>query len=224
MSYYDEDFYTEPCEFEEQIEELKAALASSVQQKFLDEMDALRKENKSLREFRDKKEAYERELAQVKQQYKTKMRDAEMNADRKKLKDLLSGVSTIGYRVGYKYIQGPKCDKCENDRKIHFTSPSGRKMKEDCLCARRTVNYYPTEVSLVSFYARDEVSSVYYEMKQEDRDCDRYDLCAEIYDHDKAKAFEEINKYRVVFLEKEDCQRYCDWLNEVEAQKGSAPC
>ena len=97
-------------------------------------------------------------------------------------------------------------------------------MKEDCLCAKQTVTYYPTEVSLVSFYARDKVSSVYYELTEEDRDCDRSDLRAEIYGRDKAKAFEEINRYRIVFLEKEDCQRYCNWLNEVEAQKGSAPC
>ncbi len=221
---YDEDFYVEPCEFEEQIEGLKTALASSVQQRFLDEMDALREENEALREFRDKKESYERELARVKQQYEAKMRDAEIEAHRKKLKDLLAEVSVIGYRVGYKYTQGPKCGKCDKDRKIYFTSPSGRKMKEDCLCAKQTVTYYPTEVSLVSFYARDKVSSVYYEMKEEDRDCDRYDLRAEIYGRDKAKAFEEINRYRIVFLEKEDCQRYCNWLNEVEAQKGSAPC
>ena len=221
---YDEDFYVEPCEFEEQIEGLKTALASSVQQRFLDEMDALREENEALREFRDKKESYERELARVKQQYEAKMRDAEIEAHIKKLKDLLAEVSVIGYRVGYKYTQGPKCGKCDKDRKIYFTSPSGRKMKEDCLCAKQTVTYYPTEVSLVSFYARDKVSSVYYEMKEEDRDCDRYDLRAEIYGRDKAKAFEEINRYRIVFLEKEDCQRYCNWLNEVEAQKGSAPC
>lgn len=67
MNYYDEDFYTQPCEFEEKIEELKTALALSVKKKFLDEMEALRKENESLREFRDQKKAYDQELAQAKQ-------------------------------------------------------------------------------------------------------------------------------------------------------------
>ena len=46
MNYYDEDFYTQPCEFEEKIEELKTALALSVKKKFLDEMEALRKEDR----------------------------------------------------------------------------------------------------------------------------------------------------------------------------------
>ena len=99
MNYYDEDFYTQPCEFEEKIEELKTALALSVKKKFLDEMEALRKENESLREFRDQKKAYDRELAQAKQQYEIKMREAESIANRKKLKDLLSLFSVTGYRV-----------------------------------------------------------------------------------------------------------------------------
>ena len=223
MNYYDEDFYTQPCEFEEKIEELKTALALSVKKKFLDEMEALRKENESLREFRDQKKAYDRELAQAKQQYEIKMREAESIANRKKLKDLLSLFSVTGYRVHTEYVPGPKCDKCDDERKIHYISPAGRKMTEDCLCAAKTPIRSPKEVALVSFIASDKLSSTYFDRTSEDRDYDRYDLCAELYDRDE-KPFEEINQYRVVFLKKEDCQRYCDWLNETEAQKRSALC
>lgn len=223
MNYYDEDFYTQPCEFEEKIEELKAELASSVQKKFLDEINTLREEIESLREFRDQKKAYDRELAQAKQQYEIKMREAERVASRKKLKDLLSLFSVTGYRVHTEYVPGPKCDKCDDNRKIHYISPVGRKMVEDCLCAAKTPVHSPKEVALVSFTASDKLSSTYFDRTSEDRDYDRYDLCAEMYDKDK-KPFEEINWYRVVFLKKEDCQRYCDWLNEMEAQKGSTSC
>lgn len=224
MCYCDENFYREPSEFEEEIEKLKAALASSVQQKFLDEMDALRRENELLRDFRDEKEAYDRELAQAKAQYEAKRREAEMQANRKKLKDLLALFSVTGYRVWTNYVQGPKCDKCDKDRKIHYVSPAGRKMTEDCTCAVQTPIYSPKEVSLVSFYASDKLSSMYFERESEDRDYDRYDMCAELYDRHEDITFEKINKYRVVFLKMEDCQRYCDWLNEVEARKRSAAC
>jgi len=223
MNYYDEDFYTQPCEFEEKIEELKTALALSVKKKFLDEMEALRKENESLREFREQKKAYDQELAQAKQQYEIKMREAESIANRKKLKDLLSLFSVTGYRVHTEYVPGPKCDKCDDERKIHYISPVGRKMTENCLCAAKTPIHSPKEVALVSFIASDKLSSTYFDRTSEDRDYDRYDLCAEVYDKDK-KPFEEISKYRVVFLKKEDCQRYCDWLNETEAQKRSTLC
>ena len=224
MNYYDEDFYTQPCEFEEKIEELKAELASSVQKKFLDEMEALRRENESLREFRDQKKAYDRELAQAKQQYEIKMREAESVANRKKLKDLLSLFSVTGYRVHTEYVPGPKCDKCDDKRKIHYISPAGRNMEEDCLCAAKTPIRSPKEVALISFIASDKLSSTYFNRTSEDRDYDRYDLCAELYGGDKEIPFEKINQHRVVFLKKEDCQQYCDWRNEMEAQKRSASC
>ena len=59
--YYDDEFYTEPSEFDEEIESFKEALSKSIQKKFLDEMEELREENISLREFRDNKERYEQE-------------------------------------------------------------------------------------------------------------------------------------------------------------------
>ena len=215
MSYYDEDFYMELSEFEEQIEEMKASLASSVQKKFLDEMDALRKENELLREFRDHKEAYERELRQVKAEYNVKMRDAQREADRKRLKDLLSLFSVIGYRPKPEYKQGPKCDKCDDNRKIHFISPSGREMTESCPCAVTTPVYSPKKVPLVSFYAGKELNDVYFERVDENIDYDRYDYIAYLYDKGQ-RPFEKINQYRVVFLDVEECQKYCDWLNEQE--------
>ena len=224
MCYYDEDFYAEPYEFEEQIEELKTALASSVQKKFLDEMEELRRENESLKEFRDQKKAYDRELAQAKAQYEAKMRDAEMKAGRKKLKDLLSLFAVTGYRVHTEYVYGPKCSKCDDKRKIHYVSPAGRKMVEDCLCAKGTPVYSPKEVQLVSFYVSDKLSTMYFERTDKDRDYDRYDMCANVYDRDKPVPFEKLNQYSAVFLNEEDCQRYCDWLNKMEGQKRSASC
>lgn len=220
MSYYDDYFFGEPTEFDEQIAELKKALTSAVKKEFLDKMDALRKENESLREFRDNKRAYDRELERLEEQYERKMRDAEREANKKKLKDLLALFSVTGYRVDYKFKQRTKCDKCDKYRKIHFTSPSGRKMTEDCSCAKGTRHYFPKEVSLISFNAGKKLDNVYFELISQNDYCDRYDLCADLYDQNKGIKYENINKVRVVFPQKEDCQAYCDWLNEREKEKG----
>jgi len=117
MSYFDDEFFYEPSEFEMQIAELKTALVSAVKKEFLDEMDTLRKENESLREFRDNKEIYDLELEQLKDQYERKMRDAEREANKKKLKDLLALFSVTGYRVAHELKREPKCDKCDEYRK-----------------------------------------------------------------------------------------------------------
>ena len=217
MSYYDEDFYYDPSEFDSQVEEFKTALASSVQQKYLDEMAELRAENESLREFRDKRDEYECKLNRAKQEYQQKMRDAERQANKQRLKDLLSFFSVVGYRVKREYMQGPKCDRCDENREIHFVSPLGREMKEKCTCAAGTTTRRPKQVNLMSFYAAKGLSNDYFERSNENRDYDRYDLCARLYDKDKPP-FEIINEYTVVFLKEEDCQAYCDWLNKQEAK------
>lgn len=153
MSYYDEDFYIEPCEFEEEIENLKESISKSIQKKFVDEMEALRAENETLREFRDNKEKYEHKLKELEVEYQLKMKEAERKADSKKLKDLLRVFAVTGYRVNCEYKIGPKCDRCDKDRKIHFVTPMGRSMEEVCNCAKKTSIYCPKKVSLIRFNA-----------------------------------------------------------------------
>lgn len=218
MSYYDEyseDFYCEQGEFDEHIENLKTALKSPIQKEFLDEMEKLRKENGELREFRNLKEKYERELKEKKREYDIKIRNAEIEADRKKLKDLLSLVSAIGYRVKIDYIKDPKCNKCDNNRYISFISPLGREMKEPCLCDTAKKIYNCTEVELISFRVAEKLSDVYYELAEKNRESNRYEMIAELYDENK-HSFDELNLYRCVFLRKEDCEQYCNWLYEQD--------
>lgn len=218
MSYYDEDFYMEPCEFEEEIENLKESISKSIQKKFVDEMEALRAENETLREFRDNKEKYEHKLKELEVEYQLKMKDAERKADNKKLKDLLRAFAVTGYRANCEYKIGPKCDRCDKDRKIHFVTPMGRSMEEECNCAKKTSTYCPKKVSLIRFDAEEEIAGVYFEQVRAGKDYDIYSLCADVYDKDK-KPFGKISSYYTVFLHEDDCQQYCDWLNELEALK-----
>lgn len=212
--YYDEDFYTEPSEFEAQIDSMKESLAAAVQKKFLDEMEALRKENEALREFREKKEEYDRELEEVKSEYRLKMRDAELTANRKKLKELLRMFSVQGYRPNPNYLIGPKCDKCDDKRRIHFISPMGREMSEDCLCAKRKRHFSPNAVGLFSFEVGEDIIGKCFE-RNDGREHDRYDYISALYGSENLD-YEEINWYRAVFLNEADCQKYCDWLNSKE--------
>lgn len=216
MSYYDEDFYMEPCEFEEEIENLKESISKSIQKKFVDEMEALRAENETLREFRDNKEKYAYKLKELEIEYQLKMKEAERKADSKKLKDLLRAFAVTGYRVNCEYKIGPKCDRCDKDRKIHFLSPMGRSMEEECNCAKKTSTYSPKRVSLIRFDVEEKIADVYFEQTRETRNCGSYSLCDDVYDKYK-EPFEEIDWYYTVFLHEDDCQQYCDWLNELEA-------
>lgn len=218
MSYWDYDFYDEPSEFEEQVGEFKKALTESVKKEFLEEMQALKEENERLREFIDKEEDYNRELERIKRDCAIRAENAERDAKRKRLNELLKDVSVFGYRPKYTYEIGPKCDKCDNNRRIHFRSPSGRDLTEDCVCAKRKVTYVPARVSLVEFCATDRFDSVYYERTEESGEYSRYDLIADVFDKSENKSFDDINQYHVVFLNEEDCRRYCEWLNDEQNQ------
>lgn len=203
MSYYDFNYYEELSEFDMQVEKFKSSLVSSMREEFLDEMAALIKENEELREFRDNKKKYEQELREAKAEYQRKIEEAERNANSKKAKDLLRTFSVIGYRANPEYKQGPR----------------GRNMTEKCSCAKETCIYSPKEVKLLRFYAGKEIVDTYFEQVGRDEVYDSYSLCAQIYDKTK-KPFVDINWVYTVFLQEDDCQKYCDWLNKKEALKG----
>lgn len=118
-SEYEEDFddiYAELPEVSEQIEELMEAVRRSVKQEILDEVEQLREENESLREFRDKKYEYEMKLLRLQKEYEEKL----ANVERERFNFLTRNICTVGYAVDYDETEKPKCDKCNADREIEF--------------------------------------------------------------------------------------------------------
>lgn len=223
---YEDDFYYEPSEFDQQVDEFKASLMKSVKEEFLQRMAALEKENAALREFRDDKEAIIRDCESRVAKAQREARDAEDKWKNARLHKLLGDFLTVGWKVGYKYEYGPKCDKCDEDRYLHFLSPQGNKCKEKCNCAKYITRYFPEEAVLSKIYVRTnnflsgvdlDLRNRYYTVKHED-DHDKYEVASDVYE--SGFECEKVdNKYRAVFLSEEDCQRYCNWLNEQEAKK-----
>lgn len=213
MSYYDEDFYEYPNEFEEDLYAFKEALASSVKEKYLEKMNALEQENRELREFKDRQAEYKKELERIRFNYEIKKQNAERDARSYRLRDLLKDFSVIGYRPINNPIKKPKCDKCDENRRIHFKSPSGKEFTEPCECANWNAHYEPRQVELFKFYAGNKLTDMYY-TKQESEEYDRFDLHSNVCSSLSDVKLEELNSYYVVFLKEEDCKKYCEWLNE----------
>lgn len=80
--WYDEDFYSEPSEFDMQIEEFKESLSKSVKKEYLEEMEKLRKENQALWEVKKNFEQIKREYENKKHKLEIAVRDAENKAKR----------------------------------------------------------------------------------------------------------------------------------------------
>ena len=56
MSWYDDDFYNEPSEFDMLVGEFKESLMKSVKESYVKEMEQLKKENEELKEFRKERQ------------------------------------------------------------------------------------------------------------------------------------------------------------------------
>ena len=116
----DYDFYDEPSEFEMQIEEFKQGLMRAVKQEILDEMESLREENMELQTFKREKDQMKREHRDALVDLQIKANDAEKKANRKKLVEVFGEYLTVAWGVLDDYVALPKCDKCDDQRYIHF--------------------------------------------------------------------------------------------------------
>lgn len=236
--YYDyDDYWSEPSEFEMQIEEFKDALRNEVKDEIKKKIESLENEVASLKEFRDEKNKfineYEAKIREAKREADETKREAKKSEEKWKearLHQLLGDYLTVGWIVGYTTEYGEKCDKCDDNRYIHFTSPQGKEYKEECQCAKRHYKYFPKEVTLSKIYVRkknfrwnDKGETDFYNRYytvQDDNDDDyyRYECANHVYTSSDID-YEKVNSYDAVFLNEEDCQKYCDWRNEKELNK-----
>lgn len=233
--YYEDDFCYELSEFNLQIEKFKQTLWDAVKNESKEKIAALEKEVEELREFRDEKNKviarYDSEITNIKYQaevVKREAKEAEEKWKKARLYQLLGDYLVIGWKIGNTYELGEKCDKCDDDRRIHFTSPRGKEYTEECRCAIRSYFYFPEEAELLRFFVKkrnfkwDDNGETnyyyrYYNVKK-DNESDEYTSTAEVYTSANID-FTEVNEYRALFLNKDDCQRYCDWKNATEKEK-----
>lgn len=210
--------YDEPSEFEMQIDEWKETLRSEVKKEYQEEMARLKEENAKLMDIKNNWDEKVGELEKEKAKVTYAIRTAGEEAKRMRLRELLEDFTkqAWGYKGNYEYIR-EKCDKCDEDGYIHYKSPQGRDVKEECNCRKRTYFYSPVEAEIVEFKGRRgrENIKIYFEYKRnnfDDDDQDNYTLTTRIYN---GEDFDSIESYfGMIFFDKEDCQRFCDYLNK----------
>ncbi len=219
MDWYEDDFYDEPSEFDIQVNEFKENLMKSVKEEFVSEMDGLRKENKELQGIKANFEAVKRDFENKKRQLESEYQILKSDVRRERLVDLLKDHKVILYKAYPRLEYPPKCDKCDKNRRLYYTTPLGRKTYEDCSCNESKTVYSPKEYIRYKFKLnRDENGIIaWYRQYGDDEDGFTYDYSIhadEIYFHDIK--FEDLKKYSTFFKTKKECQSYCDYLNSLE--------
>lgn len=231
-----EDLWSEPSEFEQQIEEFKDSLRENVKEEIKKKIESLEKEIAELKDFKNDRnkiiKEYENKIREVKSELNAKIREAKETEEKWKkarLYQLLGDYLTVGWKAGYSIEYGEKCDKCDDNRKIHFFSPQGKEYTEECQCVKRHYKYYPKEATLTKISVRKkhfayddngkcDFYNRYYTVNDDGDDYDRYECASEVYVSSEID-YEKVNPYRAIFLNEEDCKKYCDWKTEQELKK-----
>lgn len=221
MSYYGDEFYYEPSEFDIQVDEFKQSLMKSVKEEFVAEMEALRKENNELQEvkanFEEIKQSFEAEKRELAYEYE----QLKSNVRRERLSQLMKDFEVELYTVASKGKSKPKCNKCNEQRRVYYKTPSGKETYEMCECSSRISIYEPIPIQLSEFSIRNGKGNAWYRVKS-----DMGDEWLSFYEDSISGSelitsedqFEAIGyAYKSLFKTKEIAQKFCDFKNSKEA-------
>lgn len=211
-----DDFYDEPSEFDIQIEEWKDTLRECVKKEYKEEMERLRKENAELSDIKKNWNEKIGELEREKNKLEIAIKDAENKAKKERLRELLDAFTkqAWGVKYSYEYIR-EKCDKCDDKGYIHYKSPQGRDVKEECNCRRRVPIFRPQEAEIVAFDDRNgKIKPTFCYESNNNNECDSYKETKRVY---AGENFKDIDSYYgIVFFNKDDCERFCEYKNSKQ--------
>lgn len=218
MGYYDSynDFY-EPSEYEIMVEQFKDELRKSVKQEIQDEMERLRKENEELQEIkRNFNKALEEEQEYLRQK-RIELEMAKRDLARKRVDELLkeAGLYKELYTIEYEFVKKKKCDKCDEDRRIWYKTPSGKDAHEDCECNKNHKKYKPNKIKYVYYTTVDCGKKLILQLKDDEHWTVTHDP-KNVYKDGMNFSDMQTTWGRSLFENEEDCQRFCDYLNEKE--------
>lgn len=216
--YYEEEYpYYEPTIadeiFIEYQQKMKDALLESVRQ----EIEQIKKENGSLKVSNKVLRDQISGISQREKQLEIDKQNLERQVRRERLSSLMKDFEIVMYRVDTIYPLPPKCDKCNEKRQIEFKSPSGKDMTEYCSCNTGKIFYAPQEYICKEFRVdrNDGAMRMWYKENHE-KDYDWYgyegsDLAKVVYKD--GMNYEDLDR-DIFFKSIEECQKYCNWLNE----------
>lgn len=216
-----EDFYNQgPSDFDIAIEEFKEGLRKTVKKEILDEMARLKKENEELQDVRKNFEQIKQDYERKKKHFEDEEHNLTYTLARKKINELieLADLHQECYYIDTVYGYVPKCDKCDEKRKIYFKSPSGRNCEEECpVCGKYWCKYVAKPISSIRLHfdnnpnIKCEVIYTWHDNWGDSTSYTNKNIYNGTIDDFDIKTY---NRYYTVFSSKELAEQVCDKLNK----------
>lgn len=233
--------YEEPCyepsladeilmEYQEKMKEVLLENIKSEIQNIKNENVKLKEENKKLKEKSYEVNNKERDLKYKEENLKREVTNEFYQSNiGDTLKQYIEDCEV--WFADVERYQNKKCDLCNEERKLVAKFPNGKTTKTDCNCAKTLSKYVPalSTIELIKFSKRNSryssdrrfyLSRTYFPNPNNRSDYD--------YDYQEFKIYHVVNEFnkdiielhenkkyseRLGFRSKEECQKYCDWLN-----------
>lgn len=219
---YDLDFeeYYEPSATDIIILEAKQKLEECIKEKAKGEIESIKRENIHLKQQLEEYKQKERGLRNREWKIEQKEKDIERDFYRKKFEDVIKpfeSKETIYIIDNFSKLI-PKCNKCNEDRILEYTSEYGDKILGKCCCNQHKTYHHPImkELKTLNFYkgkgkfrATPKYDSynggdTYFKIDFKESEINKFDK-------DIADNFRYFSDY---FISKELCQQYCDYFNK----------
>ena len=241
--YYESDTgYYEPSSadifFDEMKEKFREYLTSDVKY----ELDRLTKENKELMEKNIKlsnenyKLNHEKQCAQwSKETIRREVENEfyEQNID-EVFKERIENIDI--WFADYIHHEQPKCEYCDSKRKRVYKYPDGQELKAACSCSKLIGQYEPKTATFdtLTYCIKPSRYSSERKMFVKDYSLYRPENRYDDYGYENFKIMHIIDNFnndtldlrktlsygeKIGFKTKEECQKYCDWLNEEMKNK-----
>lgn len=235
---YPEDFYDfyEPSEGEIFFDEMKEKFKEILLEDVNNELNKLRSENAKLRKTVEEYENVKSELSIKKNDLEWKIKNVRDEVERdfynKTIEEVFEQLledEEVWY-AEYVPHEKPKCNLCNEERKLIAVYPDDKTVSKDCECAKPTHVYEPVtsinqKIKFHKSYKKSGSDKRVYLVKsyQPNKNyADAYDCYSEfkiktIYDDftEEVKEYHEAKCYgeKIAFRNPAACQEYCDWLN-----------
>lgn len=239
MSYWDyEEPMWEPSEADELFDEIKSKLIDAAKDSLKSDMESLKRRNEYLekrnKELEDKSLEVSRKESDLEYKSRNLRREVEKEFYKTAIEDLFKDAleESVLWFADNKPHEKPKCDKCNAAREWVLTWPDGTTTKKRCECSNPDYWYEPQEtwIQTLKYKVKDSnyPSERYYRLDKSHQDTtERYRYgdysCNDfgiqfVYDEfcdDVLEKHEHLNYGKKIgFKSKEECQKYCDWLNK----------
>jgi regulator of replication initiation timing len=228
--YYNEEFpYYEPSIADEILMEYQEKMKNALLESVKSEISNLKDENNKLKEENEKLKIKIMEVQYKEEELKTKERELEKEFYRKKFSEMLKPYEKqmVVWIAEYETFLADKCNLCDDDRKITYTAPDGSTIKLDCKCKKYYSLKVPTKVNVIyldlfkdDFYSKDRrfIITPKYESREYDSKFAelRVSYVFDVFNPEDVENLALKYGCYIGFTSKEECQKYCDWVNKKE--------